>query len=106
VSGSVNASAVSGDVDVSINRLDGTDDMKFSSVSGDVSVRLPSSLDAEVDMSSFSGSIKTDFPIEVRSERYGSRHWARGRLGSGSRTLHMSSVSGDLGLRYSGAGPQ
>lgn len=100
VAGSVSASAVSGDVHVEINRLDGSDDMKFSSVSGDVSVMLPDSLGADVDMSSFSGSIKTDFAIEVRSERYGSRNTARGKLGDGSRRLKMSSISGDLSLRH------
>lgn len=100
VSGSVSASAVSGDVQVEINRLDGSDDMKFNTVSGDVSVMLPGSLDADVDMSSFSGSIKTDFAIEVRSERYGSRNSARAKLGEGSRRLKMSSVSGDLSLRH------
>jgi DUF4097 and DUF4098 domain-containing protein YvlB len=100
VSGSVSASAVSGDVKVEINRLEGSDDMKFSTVSGDVSVLLPAGLDADVDMSSFSGSIKTDFPVEVRAERSGSRNWARGKLGEGSRRLKMSSVSGDLSLRH------
>ncbi len=99
VSGSVSASAVSGDVKVEINRLDGSDDMKFNTVSGDVSVMLPGSLDADVDMSSFSGSIKTDFAIEVRSERHGSGNSARAKLGEGSRRLKMSSVSGDLSLR-------
>jgi len=99
VSGSVSASAVSGDVKVEINRLDGSDDMKFNTVSGDVNVTLPGSLDADVDMSSFSGSIKTDFAIEVKSERYGSRNSARAKLGEGSRRLKMSSVSGDLSLR-------
>jgi DUF4097 and DUF4098 domain-containing protein YvlB len=100
VSGSVSASAVSGDVKVEISRLDGSDDMKFSTVSGDVSVMLPASLDGDVDMSSFSGSIKTDFAIEVRTERYGSRSSARGKLGGGSRRVKMSSVSGDLSLRH------
>ena len=100
VSGSVSASAISGDVSVDINRLDGSDDMKFSTVSGDVSVMLPGNLAADVDMTSFSGSIKTDFPVEVRTERYGSRNWARGKLGDGSRRLKMSSVSGDLSLRH------
>jgi len=100
VTGSVNASAVSGDVSVEIQRLDGSEDMKFSTVSGDVSVTLPSSLDAEVDMSSFSGSIKTDFPVEVKSERFGSRNWARGKLGEGSRRLRMSTVSGDISLKH------
>lgn len=100
VSGSVSASAVSGNVAVEINRLDGSDDMKFSTVSGNVSVTLPSSLAADVDISSFSGSIRTDFPVEVRAERYGSRNWARGKLGEGTRRLKMSSVSGDLSLRH------
>jgi len=100
VSGSVSASAVSGDVKVEITRLDGSDDMKFNSVSGNVSVMLPDSLDADVDMSSFSGSIKTDFAIEVKSERFGSRHSAHAKLGDGSRRLKMSSVSGDLSLRH------
>jgi len=100
VSGSVSASAVSGDVKVEISRLDGSDDMKFSTVSGDVSVLAPSSLDGDVDMSSFSGSIKNDFAIEVKTERYGSRSSASGRLGAGSRRVKMSSVSGDLSLRH------
>jgi len=100
VSGSVSASAVSGDVKVEITRLDGSDDMKFNTVSGDVSVMLPGNLDADVDMSSFSGSIKTDFAIEVRSERFGSRNSARAKLGDGSRRLKMSTVSGDLSLRH------
>ena len=99
VSGSVSANSVSGDVRVEVDRLDGSDNMKFSTVSGDVTVRMPSNLDAEVDISSFSGTIKTDFPLEVREERHGTRAYARGRLGGGSRQLQMSSVSGDLSLR-------
>ena len=102
VSGSVNAKSVSGNVEVEISRLDGTtDDMKFSSVSGNVSVRMPSDIDADVDMSSLSGGIRTDFPIEVTRERYGPRTSARGKLGNGSRRLQMSSVSGGLTLRRS-----
>lgn len=100
VSGSVSANSVSGDVSVAVDRLDGAEDMKFSTVSGDVTVRMPSNLDAEVDISSFSGGIKTDFPIEVKEQRHGTRAYARGRLGNGSRQLRMSSVSGDLSLQH------
>ncbi|MCI0488203.1 MAG: DUF4097 family beta strand repeat-containing protein [Blastocatellia bacterium] len=99
VTGTVNASSVSGDVEVEISRFEGKDDMKFSSVSGSVHVKVPSNLDAEIDMSSFSGSINTDFPVEVRKDHYTSRQWARGRVGDGSRNLHMSSVSGSLSLK-------
>ena len=100
VSGSVSASSVSGGVKVEIARLEGADDMKFSSVSGDVSVTAPASLDAEVDISSMSGSINTDFPVEVRKDRFGVHTSARGKLGEGSRHLKMSTISGSLSLRH------
>lgn len=101
IAGSVSASSVSGSVEVEVSRLGNEDDMKFSSVSGDVRVRVPANLGADVNMSSFSGAIKTDFPLEVRGQRHGSKSWARGKIGDGSRSLNMSSVSGSLSLLYS-----
>jgi hypothetical protein len=98
VSGSVNANSVSGSVEVEIQKLSGNDDMKFNSVSGSVNVRLPGDIDADVEMSTMSGSLKTDFPLEVQKEKYGPRNSARGRLGDGSRRLRMNSVSGSLTL--------
>ena len=101
VTGAVNASAVSGNVEVDIDKLDGTDSMKFSSVSGNVEVTLPGSLDADIQMSSLSGSLKTDFPIEVKERRYGPGRSAQGRVGNGSRTLNVSAVSGNVSLKHS-----
>jgi DUF4097 and DUF4098 domain-containing protein YvlB len=92
---------VSGNVEVDINRLEGTDDMKFSSVSGNVNVRMPEGLDAQVSMSTLSGALDTDFPVEVKEKRYGPGRSASGRVGDGSRQLHMSSVSGNISLRHS-----
>jgi hypothetical protein len=104
VSGSVSASSVSGDLEVEINRLEGGGDMKFSSVSGRVDVSLPQDLDADIEMSSLSGTLKTDFPIEVKETKYGPGVRARGRVGTGSRIVKVSTVSGSLALRYSGRG--
>ena len=101
VTGSVNASAVSGNVEVDISRLEGTDSMKFSSVSGNVNVMLPNNLDADIQMSSLSGSLKTDFPIEVKERKYGPGRSAQGRVGNGSRTLNVSAVSGSISLTQS-----
>jgi Putative adhesin len=98
VTGEVSARSASGDVDVEISSLEGTGDMKFASASGDVHVRLPAGLDADVKLSTISGTVKTDFPIEVKQPRYGPGSNARGRLGSGSRTLQISSASGDVSL--------
>lgn len=98
--GSVSATSVSGGVNVAINRLEGDDDMKFASVSGDVHVKAPAHLAADIDMSSFSGSVRTDFDLQVQEGPNGMRKWARGRIGDGgARRLKMSSVSGDLSLQ-------
>ncbi|HYH86750.1 MAG TPA: DUF4097 family beta strand repeat-containing protein [Pyrinomonadaceae bacterium] len=97
--GSVNANSASGDVDVELTRIEGAGDMRFSTASGNVNVRLPASLDARVDLSTVSGSIDTNFPIEVKDNRYGPGSSARGQLGSGSRSLKISSASGDVSLK-------
>ena len=98
VAGSVRASSASGDVDVEMIRVDDNRKMEFSSASGDVNVRLPLNIDADVEMSSASGDVKTNFPLAVESEDYGGGQRARGRLGNGSRRLHISSASGNVSL--------
>ncbi len=97
-SGEVNASTASGDVEVSITRLEGTGNMRFSSASGDVRVSLPSGLDADVSLSTVSGDVKTDFPIEVQKDKWGSGSRANGKLGNGGRTVKLSSASGNVSL--------
>src|SRR5262249_54106229 len=99
--GSVTASSVSGDVNVDISGLEGMDDMKFSAVSGDVKVTLPANLDADVDISTLSGDIDTNFPLEIKKEKYAPGRTARGRLGDGARHLKMSTVSGSVTLKHS-----
>ena len=96
--GFVKASSVSGNVDVEISRLDGTGDLKFTSVSGNVNVKAPMTLNADIDMSSLSGSLQTDFPIAVEKEQYGPGQHARGILGGGGNTLRISTISGKVTL--------
>jgi hypothetical protein len=98
VSGTVSAQSASGDVKVEIARLEGAGDMKFSTASGDVDVRLPSSLDADVHLSTMSGRVKTNFPLEIKERQHGPGSTAEGQLGSGSRRLRISSASGDVSL--------
>jgi len=98
VRGMVSASSVSGNVNVEIDQAEGRSNMRFSSISGNISVRAPAGLDALIDMSSMSGLLKTDFPIEIQERRYGPGLSARGRLGNGKQILHMTSVSGIVSL--------
>lgn len=97
-SGTVSASAASGNVEVEMRNVEGAENMEFTSASGNVYVKAPANLDATVDMSSVNGSLKTDFPLEVKEPQYGSQRSAHGRLGNGSRSLKIRSASGDVSL--------
>ncbi|HLG13985.1 MAG TPA: DUF4097 family beta strand repeat-containing protein [Blastocatellia bacterium] len=99
--GRINASSVSGNLEVEIERLEGTSDMRFSTVSGNITVKMPSNLEADIEMSTLSGLLKSDFPIEVREKQYGPGRSARGRIGDATKNLRLSSVSGNVILQKS-----
>lgn len=101
IQGTVNANSASGDVEVEIVKLEGTSQlkMKISTASGDVSLRLPPNPDVEIDMSTVSGSLHTDFPIEIQTPEYGPGQSAHGRMGSGAFQLKATTVSGDINLQ-------
>ncbi len=98
VRGQVSASSISGNVSAEIDRVQEAGNMTFRSISGNVEVSAPSNLDALVEMSTASGMLKTDFPIDVQERRYGPGREARGRLGSGKLILWINSQSGRVSL--------
>jgi DUF4097 and DUF4098 domain-containing protein YvlB len=98
VRGLVTASSQSGNVRVEIDPGYDRSHMRISSISGNIEVLAPSSLDAFVEMSSIGGLLKTDFPIEIQEMRYGSGRSARGKLGTGKQSLHLRSVTGQVSL--------
>ncbi len=101
VTGIVSASSVSGSVDAQITSFEGVGDMKFSSVSGSVNVKAPASGNEDIEMSSLSGGLDTDFPIEIQARDHGPGRSAHGRVGSGGNRLHITSVSGRVSLTRS-----
>jgi len=94
---SVRATSVSGDVKVTVDALTGIGDLKFTSVSGNVTVELPQGTDADVTMRSVSGSLDSDFPLTLNGRM--SRNRLEARIGKGGRDLEVSTVSGDVRLR-------
>ncbi len=98
VRGLVSASSISGNVSGEITQVQEPSNMKFRSTSGNVEVSAPANLDALVEMSTASGMLKTDFPIDVQERRYGPGREARGRLGSGKQILWIDSQSGRVSL--------
>jgi Toastrack DUF4097 len=98
ITGTVSGKSTSGNVEVEIMQLSGAGDMEFASTSGNVRVKLPANLDADVRMSTTSGGLKTDFPLTIEEPERGSGRRAAGRVGGGSRNLRLSSTSGSVSL--------
>ncbi|HSU16673.1 DUF4097 family beta strand repeat-containing protein [Longimicrobium sp.] len=103
-SGPVEASTVSGSVVATLGRTGG-EDLDFRSVSGDVTLQVPAGIDADFEARTLSGSIDSDFPLELgRGEERGRMRIAvgqhvHGTLGRGGPALRVHTVSGDVALR-------
>lgn len=97
--GPVTATTVNGDVDAKMTALTGSDDMRFSTVNGSITIMVPTGFDANVSFDTVRGSIGSDFPVTL-SGRFGPRH-ASGVVGNGGRLLHASTVNGSIDLRKS-----
>jgi len=96
VQGNVYAHSVSGHMDVQIKGSQSRRWMKIDSGSGNISVTAPSDLDAWIEMSS-NGELKTDYPIDIHKDRYRG-YFARGKLGSGTQRIEISSNFGSASL--------
>jgi hypothetical protein len=86
---------VNGNIDVSIGQSDWDRNLSFVTVNGNVTVRIPSSTNAEVSGVTVNGSVSTDFPLTINNERTR----MTGVLGSGGRLLALTTVNGSVALR-------
>lgn len=95
--GVVSAASVNGAVDVEMADPSGVAEMSFSSINGDVTLRVPASFDADLTMSTVNGSVRSDFPITLEG-RIDPRKM-RGTIGKGGRRIKVSTVNGSLQIR-------
>lgn len=114
--GSVEASSVSGDVEIRDNaearfvtaksisggiRYDGViydnGRYEFSSQSGDVRILVPAGSNFDLESKTFSGDIESDFDIRVVGKI--STHEIRGTVGKGGADVRANSFSGNVELR-------
>jgi DUF4097 and DUF4098 domain-containing protein YvlB len=98
VRGFAMASSVSGSVSGELERTRETNNVLYTSISGNIAVEAPADVDATIDMSSHSGGIQTDFPVEVKDMRYGPGKLAKLKLGSGRQIVSMRSTYGRVSL--------
>lgn len=95
--GLAEASTVNGSVYVEMGRADWSDDLEFSTVNGSVTLILPAQLNTEIRASSVNGDLVTDYPMTITG-RFGKRRM-QGTIGSGGRSLNLSTVNGEIRLR-------
>ena len=97
--GLAEASTVNGSVYVEMGRADWSDELEFTTVNGKITLILPSQLSTEVRASTVNGEIESDYPVLVTG-KFGPRRM-RGTIGSGGRSLSLSTVNGGIRLRKS-----
>ncbi len=88
----LDANGVSGDVTADID-LDPLGGMKVATVSGEVTLRLPAEADAQVNLHSLSGDVRSEFAELRRSSAPASRS-VSGNLGAGSGQVSVTTMSG------------
>jgi DUF4097 and DUF4098 domain-containing protein YvlB len=93
---SVEAHTVSGEITTSIESLSGSGPLSFKTVSGDVKLEMPRSLDADLSMSTVSGQLDSDFQMTLGGRM--DRRRIEARIGRGGRELSIATVSGDVRL--------
>jgi hypothetical protein len=92
----LDANGVSGDVTADVD-LDPLGGMQVTTVSGKVTLRLPAEADAQVNLHSISGEVRSEFAELKRSSAPASRS-VRGNLGAGSGQVSVTTMSGRVVL--------
>jgi DUF4097 and DUF4098 domain-containing protein YvlB len=88
----LDANGVSGDVTADVD-LDPLGGMQVTTVSGEVTLRLPAEADAQVNLHSLSGDVRSEFTELRRSSAPASRS-VSGSLGTGSGHVSVTTMSG------------
>jgi hypothetical protein len=92
----MDANAVSGDVTADVD-LDPLGGMHVTTVSGEVTLRLPAEADAQVNLHSMSGDVRSEF-TELRRSSAPASHNVSGSLGAGSGHVSVTTMSGRVML--------
>ena len=95
--GPVEAHSGNGDIDVRMSAVRPSEDMTFSTGSGDVRVTLPSGYNGELEASTGNGAIESDFALKLEGRMSPRR--IRATIGSGGARLRLTTGNGGLEVR-------
>jgi len=95
---SLDLKSVDGDIRVALSPGSAmSEDWKIRTTDGDVTVYLPESFSAEMEIRKGDGRLETDWPVESRKGL--SRHTFNATIGSGGRLLSIRTVDGRVTLK-------
>jgi DUF4097 and DUF4098 domain-containing protein YvlB len=97
-SGVASAETVNGSIDATIGEMKGTEPLDFHTVNGSITLDLPKNSAAEFRAEVMNGDITSDLPLTIQSSRNRGRR-ITGSIGSGGRTLYLSTTNGSIRLR-------
>jgi DUF4097 and DUF4098 domain-containing protein YvlB len=92
---SLRVRSISGRVAGKIRALEPGGSAELETVSGAIELAAFPGLDASLKLSSVSGSISCDFPVQISEKK---EHRLEGRIGQGSSPLYIKTVSGSIRL--------
>lgn len=96
IAGNLDATEVSGRLDANLGALTGTRSVHMSAVSGRITVRIARASDARVEASTISGPVDFFFPADTHRGFVGTS--ATGRLGKGTSSMTLHTVSGPIAV--------
>ena len=100
LAGRAELSTVNGSLQAAYNSLNNATEIRLKSVNGSIDLALPASPNAEVHAETVSGSIRTDFPLQVKGQMVGKS--LSGTLGNGGTRIELSNVNGSIRIGPSG----
>ncbi|WP_405998552.1 DUF4097 family beta strand repeat-containing protein [Streptomyces sp. NBC_00829] len=94
---SVQAESVSGDMVIDLEPGDRPTNLRLTTISGEVAIRLPHPADAKVEANTASGAVSNAFEDLRVSGQWGAKK-ITGTLGAGTGKLRATTVSGSIAL--------
>lgn len=94
---SVRAESVSGNMVLDLDPTGKPTDIRLTTVSGEVAIRLPHPTDAKVEANTASGAVSNGFEDLRVNGQWGAKR-ITGTLGAGTGTLRATTVSGSIAL--------
>lgn len=102
LAGRADLSTVNGSIEANYVSLNDVRNVKLSSVNGSIELMIPQSSNAHVEANTVSGSIHTDFSLQVKGGFVG--HSIDANLGNGGPDIELNNVNGSIHIAPGKAG--